>query len=394
MTALFIDQAAREFSKLAQRERLLPVHVTPRYRRLVEEEVGVLGDTTGPLYKVAYSTPERVRVRAPREVKDFVQDEDNMLPGLEGVAIQKYEDRLLILTTDKCAGHCQYCFRQDVLTGQQDRALPTLQVRVDRIVRHLRRHPKIREVIFSGGDPLCVPYEHLEVFLRRVRNETSVPHIRVHTRNAVYAPEVFTEQMCSLLGNCDVRLVLHIVHPYELDQETCGAIRQARSHGVRCYAQFPVLRGINDHPLVLLRLLEALDDLRVRPISLFIPDPINYSASFRVPLARLFSIVNDLNWHTPAWINAVRLVLDTSIGKVRKEDIVHWDRERELVTFERDGKQIVYPDFPQELDVPGCISRLLWKSSEGEREMVGTVKIPALETMEILGADVVTPSGL
>jgi KamA family protein len=364
MSTSFDDRGIDEFLKQREQDYLLPIHVSPHYRQLVEEEIKTLQGTFGPLYKVAYPTAERIHVRAPGEVVDFVQDEDNMPPGLEDVAIQKYKDRLLILTTDKCAGHCQYCFRQDVLTEQQSRVLPTLQVRVGRIIRYLRQHPEIQEVIFSGGDPLCVPFEHLEVFLSRIRNETSVPHIRVHTRNVVYAPQTITEPIGRLFRDCRVRLVLHIVHPYELAEESLGAIKRLRSCGVCCYAQFPVLRGINDHPHVLARFLEELDSLHVRPLSLFIPDPIKYSASFRIPLARLFSIVNDLNWHTPAWINSVRLVLDTPIGKVRREDIVDWDEERGLIMFERDGKQIVYPDFPEELDAPGDISTLLWKSAK------------------------------
>jgi lysine 2,3-aminomutase len=349
------------YSELVKRDRLLPVRVTPHYRRLIEEEITALGNTTGPLYKVAYPTYERIAVRAEGEVKDFVYDEENMPQGLKDIVIRKYNNRLLFLITDQCAGHCMYCFRQDVLSNQHVRELPSFDTKISALIEYVQDNP-VEELILSGGDPTNVPLKQLEITLRRLRQETRISHIRLHTRNAVYAPHVFREHLCRLFAEYDVRVVLHIVHPYELVEETIKVIKKMCSFGVRCYSQFPILRGVNDHALVLERLLSQFDDLRVRPLSMFIADPINYSASFRLPLARLFSIIDDLNHHTSSWINSVRLVLDTPIGKVRREDMIYWDKEQNFVIFSRDDKQITYYDFPKELDVLGEINILLWKS--------------------------------
>lgn len=350
------------YAEVAKRDNLLPVRVTPYYRRLVEEEVNTLGGTHGPLYRVVYPTEARISERAPGEMKEFVKDRDNMPAGLQDTVIRKYDNRLLFLITDKCAAHCMYCFRQDVLTEQHERDLPGLGGKLDALVAYLRANPEVEEVIFSGGDPLLVPFKTLQNCLQRISSETQVSNFRFHTRNIAFAPQVFNQRLCRLFGDYNARMVLHLVHPYELCAEAVSAIRELNACGVRCYSQFPILRGINDHARVLGLLLRGLDELGVRPLSLFVADPINYSACFRIPLARLFSIVDELNWHTSAWINAVRLVLDTPIGKVRREDITHWDKERGLVTFSRDGQQVVYPDFPSETDKPGDIRTLLWKS--------------------------------
>jgi lysine 2,3-aminomutase len=53
-------QVMTEFMELAKQEHLLPIRVTPHYRRLVEEEIAALHGTFGPLYKVAYPTRERL----------------------------------------------------------------------------------------------------------------------------------------------------------------------------------------------------------------------------------------------------------------------------------------------------------------------------------------------
>jgi KamA family protein len=349
------------YAEVAKKDHLLPVRVTPFYRRLVEEEVAALGGTHGPLYKVVYPTEARISDRAPGETKEFVKDRDNMPDGLGDVVIRKYSNRLLFLITDKCAAHCMYCFRQDVLSEQHERDLPGFGGKLDALVEYLRANPEVEEVIFSGGDPMLAPFKTLETCLRRISGETHVTNFRFHTRNIAFAPQVFNERLCRLFGDYNARVVLHLVHPYELLPEAVGAVSALNAAGVRCYSQFPVLRGINDHPRVLERLLRGLDELGVRPLSLFVADPINYSACFRISLRRLFSIMDELNWQTSAWVNAVRLVLDTPIGKVRREDLTDWDEERGLVTFSREGQQIVYPDFPREMDEPGDLATLLWK---------------------------------
>jgi lysine 2,3-aminomutase len=361
MTNLIDETFRQQFNDLAKSQGLLPIKVTPHYQQLVEEEVATLGRTGGPLYRVVYPTAERLEVRSPHEVPDFVEDRTNMPAGLEGVLIHKYDRRALFLVTDKCAGHCMYCFRQDVMADLQKQTLPVLEKRLNGVVDYLVAHPHISELILSGGDPLNVPVSHLQHLFERVRQETAVQDLRIHSRSVVFAPKVLSEKVCALLGQYRVRIYLHIVHPYELADPVTEVIQRLHSYGVRIYSQFPILRGINDHPAVLAKLLRALDELEAHPINIFIPDPISYSASFRIPLQRLLGLMDQLYWTTSSWLNGVRLVMDTPIGKVRREDLVAWEKETGKVTFQRDGKQITYHDFPVELDVPGEIDTLLWK---------------------------------
>ncbi len=357
-----IDKTAKEtFNRIAKEKNLLPIKVTSHYLKLVKEEYEALGHYRGPLYKVVYPTKERLELRIKNEVPDFVEDRTNMPSGLENILIHKYSQRALFLITDRCAGHCMYCFRQDVLSDSQGRPLPEIEQRLDRVLAYLKKHPEIKEIILSGGDPLNIPFLNLEQTFERIIKETSVTNIRIHTRNIVFAPKVLSEKICKLLAEYRVRIYLHIVHPYELEDEVGMAIERMRAHGVRMYGQFPILRGINDHKAVLARLLDDLDNLNIQVINLFIPDPISYSASFRLPMQRLLDLMDNLYWSTSSWVNGVRLVLDTPIGKVRREDIVDWDKEKAIITFQREGKNVIYHDFPQELDEASDEKTLLWK---------------------------------
>jgi len=352
----------RDFQELSKQESLLPIKVTSFYRKKIEEEIAALGHTEGPLHRVAYPSKEKIEVRAPGEVADFVDDRHNMPKDSPDIIIRKYRDRILFLPTSVCAGHCQYCFRQDVLSEQHGHAPVSLEDKLRLLKEYLKDRSEIREVILSGGDPMVLPLKTLRPIIRTLKDELKIESIRIHTKTISYAPNVFNdEEKLKLLGDAKVRLVFHIVHPYEICEEIKQTIQRIRSHGIRCYSQFPLLRNINDHPDLLIYHLEQLDNLGIRNLSIFIPDPIYYSGAFRVNLFRLFDLINQFNWRSPSWINSTRFVLDTPIGKVRREDMKHYDHETSTAIFEREGKQVVYPDFPASLDKPGELKTLLWK---------------------------------
>jgi KamA family protein len=357
------NQLFSQYTALAERENLLPIKVTPFYKKKIDEEIAAIG-YGGPLYKGSYPTEERLNLRAPGEVPDFVQDYGNMPEGLRDVVIQKYEDRILFFPTESCAGHCQYCFRTYVLSEENaiKKLLPDLQSKLNGAIVYVNQHPTIREVIFSGGDPMTIRPTLLETALRRFKEETTVTDLRIHTRTIVFTPNVFREKVCELLGQYRVRVYFHIIHPYEVDETVAASVSALQKCGVRTYNQFPLLRGVNDHPDVLATHVEMLDRMGIRQVSMFIPDPINYSATFRISLERLFRIIDEFNWKTPSWVNAGRVAMDTPVGKVRRENIAAWDKTTGEVLFEREGNQVKYIDFPEDLDVPGDILKMLWKT--------------------------------
>ncbi len=361
MSSVITAELRQQFNAKAKELNVLPIKVTPHYEKMVQAEYEVLGRRGGPLYRVVYPTSDRLEIQIPHEVPDFVEDQSNMPPGLANVLIHKYQRRALFLVTDKCVGHCMYCFRQDVLTDLHGNSLPSLEERLNGVVNYLAGRPEVSELILSGGDPLNIPFHHLDHLFERLTQQTEVTDIRIHSRNLVFAPQVVSNKVAELLGKHRARIYIHVVHPYEIEDKMVAVVKQLQDAGVRTYSQFPILRGVNDHVQVLEKLLRRLDDLRANPINLFIPDPISYSAIFRIPMKRLLQLMDELYWSTGSWTNGVRLVLDTPIGKVRREDIVAWDETTGQITFQREGKKVIYHDFPSELDKPGELDTLLWR---------------------------------
>lgn len=359
-----MDQSVvnERFKTISIKEGLLPLKVTPFYHRKIKEEVAALGNHLGPLHRVSFPTQDRLLLRAPNEVKDFVDDRSNAFGRTHKTSIvRKYADRILFLTTSECFGNCQYCFRTDVLTeiGAPDK-------RAGRVADlHLLRdylgdHPEVMEVVLSGGDPLILPASRLAEIIEGIRSVPSVKSIRIHTRAIVYEPKAFTAEKIDLFAKHNIRLVFHIVHPYEICGDVSEKIKKLRERKIRLYNQFPLLRNTNDHHFVLYQLLEMLDQMGVRNLSIFIPDPINFSAAFRVRLSRVWRIADRLNATSPSWINSTRFVFDSKSGKARRENYIATD-DRDVATFVRDGNPILFPDFPEHLDVPGNIEFMLWK---------------------------------
>lgn len=360
------------FDRLRRSHTLLPVKVTPFFQKKVEEEYRTIGGM-GPLYRMVYPTEERLSLKVPGEVPDFVEDKGNMPQDTPGSIIHKYPDRLLFMPTSICAAHCQYCFRQDILADPNVNFRSIFEQSVEDLVAYLGRNPGVSEVIVSGGDPLTLPHRDLLFLWETVSRVKTVRFLRLHTKTISFSPQVFrNEEKLEALKRFQVRLVFHIAHPYEICEEVRQTIIRLSDFGIACYNQFPLLRNINDHAEVIRRLLQELDSLRVRNLSVFVPEPIYFSAPFRMTLARFYDIAQEVAWTTPSWINATRFLLDTPIGKVRKEDLSAYNPQTRRATFTRAGKTVHYPDFPQEHDIPGELRTLLWK--EAPRNHLRTLK--------------------
>jgi KamA family protein len=348
------------YQSLAAREGLLPIKVTPFYQKKVDEEVAALGGTHGPLYRAVYPVEERLTLHAPNEVKDWVGDRANMDQAGAGYIIQKYEDRVLFLPTSVCAAHCLYCFRQDVLSENKNSQEPGLDEKLEVLRQHLRVHPKTREVILSGGDPLMLSAGQLEKILAVLREMETVQEIRLHTRAPVFAPSVLTEDKICLLAENKVRVVFHIIHPYEVCGEVETVITRLHQAGVRLYNHFPLLRKTNDHADVLCSLITRLENLGVRTYSVYVPEPIPYSASTRLTFRRACKLIDEVKKRLPGWAD-FRFCLDTPAAKVGREHLIASEDSSNTLVFFYDNQRIRYPDFLESMDEAGDVEVLLWK---------------------------------
>ena len=202
-----------QFNLVAAEQGLLPVKVTPYYRRLVEQEVAVIGRVEGPLYRAVYPTTEKLYTHVGNEVPDFVDDRLNMPGGLDNVIVHKYGNRALFLVTDKCIGHCMYCFRQDVMLDSINHKSLSFESKLDGVIRYLQSAPHIEELILSGGDPMSLQFSALEKTLTRIRQETAVSTF-VCIPGILHLPQMYIPAnmqlflLCTMLGCICILFIL------------------------------------------------------------------------------------------------------------------------------------------------------------------------------------------
>ena len=352
---LIDEELQKKYHQFVEKENLLPIKVTDFYKKKVLNEVNTIGKG-GPLYRSVIPILDKINLKTSVETRDYVEESKHNPVSNCDYIIQKYDNRLVFIITDVCFAHCQYCFRTYNLSKfQKSNLKENIKNKIIVLKKYLLDNKNIKEVILSGGDPLSIGYDNMKYVLDELCNW----NIRIHTRAIVYEPCIFTNDMISLFKKYNVRLVFHINHPYEIDKIVEEKVNEIRKSGIRMYSQFPLLRGINDNSKVIIKLLEKMDELHIRPLSIFIPDPISYGAANRLSADRINKIIDEVNWNTPSWINSVRFVMDTTIGKVRRENIVNIDNKR--ITFSRDGKKIDYYDLDDGIDVPSDIRKLLWQ---------------------------------
>ncbi len=227
------------------------------------------------------------------ESEDDPLEEDLMSPVPH--LVHRYPDRVLLMVTNQCPIYCRFCTRKR-LVGK-----PGFLKKgdLDRAIRYLHEHSEVRDVILSGGDPLLLPDHRLERILTALR---SVPHlelIRIGTRVPGSLPQRITPKLCDIIKHHHpVYMNLHFNHPDELTEEVKAACGMLADAGVPLGAQTVLLKGVNDDPEVMKRLMHQLLLARVKPYYLYQADLTKGTNHFRTSVEAGLEIIRALQGHT------------------------------------------------------------------------------------------------
>lgn len=220
------------------------------------------------------------------------EDEDSPVPGIT----HRYPDRVLFLVTDQCSMYCRHCTRRR-LAGAKDSALPRTQL--DRAVGYIQSNRQVRDVVISGGDPLTLSDEGLEYILKKLRAVKHLEIIRIGTRTPVVLPQRITPQLCEILKKYHpVWINTHFNHPLEITPESIEACARLADAGIPLGNQSVLLKGVNDCPSLMTKLLHNLVRMRVRPYYLYQCDLSKGIGHFRTPISKGIEIMESLRGHT------------------------------------------------------------------------------------------------
>jgi lysine 2,3-aminomutase len=330
-----IELSDDEREAIRSRGERLPLAVTPYYAQLIHRT-----DPTDPLRRTVVPSSHEF-VMADGEADDpLAEDDDSPVPGI----VHRYPDRVLLLATDFCSTNCRYCTRSRMInecgaskhTGHLDGA-----------VEYIETHPQVRDVLISGGDPLTMSDVVIDSLLKRLRSIPHVQIVRIGTKVPAVLPQRITPRLAGILRRYHPLFVsVHFTHPVELTPEAVAACGRLADAGIPLGSQTVLLKGVNDDPETMRRLMHGLLRARVRPYYLYQCDPIPGSAHFRTPVSRGLEIISALRGYTSGYA-VPTYVIDAPGGggkiPLLPETVVGRDGDGLLIR-NYEGRIFRYPD--------------------------------------------------
>jgi lysine 2,3-aminomutase len=299
----YIRLSRKEEQEIAEASAQFRWAVTPYYASLMDPD-----DSNCPIRKQAI--PSGSEGQDSFGTWDPLHEEENS--PVDSV-IHVYPDRLAFCITNQCPIFCRHCLRKR-LAGEVDHHLSS--AKLDKGLEYIREHQEIRDVLLTGGDTLLFPQNRLEELIIRLRQIPHVEIIRLGTRSPCTLPQRITPQLCGMLEKYHpIWINTQFNHPKEITAEAETACERLLKAGIPLGNQSVLLKGINDSPEVMKKLVQELVRIRVRPYYLYQAQTLKGTEHFIVPIEKGVEIIRNLRGFTTGFAEP-KYVLDTPYGKI------------------------------------------------------------------------------
>lgn len=249
----------------------------------------------------------------------------SVMPGLE----HKYNSTALLLVSNVCDGICRYCFRKRVFIERQTEYLRDVPAAME----YIRRHREITNVLLTGGDPLALKSSKLENIVRALREIEHVQIVRIGTKMPAFNPARIIEDpaLLDVIARYSTKrkriyIMTHFVHPRELTEQAIRAVDLLQKAGAIVANQSPLIKGVNDDPVVLAELLAKLSFIGAVPYYIFQCRPALGNKGYTIPVEQGYEIVEQAKARVSGLAKRVRFVMSHASGKVeiigKTEDLV------------------------------------------------------------------------
>lgn len=309
-----------EIERLRQAAENFEFRISPAMVDLIREP----GD---PIWRQYVPTVQELDVEDGL-VDSLAEDAHSPVPNIT----HRYPDRALFLVSPVCASYCRFCTRRRKV-GDPEK-IPMAQL--ESAFQYLTAHNEIRDVIMSGGDPLLLSDRRLDEICARLR---AIPHLeilRIGSRVPCHLPERITPELCTLLAKYHPFYInTHFNHPDELTPAAIRALGMLADAGIPLGCQTVLLKGVNDDPEVMKRLMHKLLVARVRPYYIYQCDQVAGAEHFRTTVEKGLEIVRALRGWTSG-LAVPHYVIDAPGGG---------------------GKVPLLPEYVQSIDEDGIVMR-------------------------------------
>ncbi len=318
---------SKDLEKIAQEFK---IRVTPYYASLIKEK----GDA---IYKQVIPDPRELAENS--GVSDpLSEDHDSPVPSI----VHRYPDRVLFLVSHSCASYCRFCTRKRKV-GDSTKINPRY---IEDGLEYIRQHKEIRDVIISGGDPLMLSDNKLEHILKSLR---AIPHLeilRIGSRVPCFLPQRITPKLTEMLKRYHpLWMNVHFNHPDELTPEAQKALALLADAGIPLGCQTVLLKGVNDDPAIMKRLMQKLVASRVRPYYIYQADYVTGTEYLRTRVEKGLEIMQSLRGWTSG-LSVPYFCIDAPGGggkiPILPEYVQQIDDEK-VVMRNFEGQVFVYP---------------------------------------------------
>ena len=232
--------------------------------------------------------------------------QETNVPILDGVRLNgiqhKYRETMLFFPSQgqTCHAYCTFCFRwpQFAMNG-----FKFAMKEADLMIKYLKQHTEITDVLFTGGDPAVMSTKIFEHYFNAIL-EADLDHvktIRIGTKALSYWPYRFTEdkdakellELFEKMANHGktIALMAHFNHPRALETKAVQkAIKALRSVGVQIRSQSPLLKNINNTPLIWAKMWREQVNQGIIPYYMFIARNTGAQDYFAIPLEETWHI--------------------------------------------------------------------------------------------------------
>jgi len=352
----------------AEREKLKPItekfvfRVNEYYLNLINWD-----DPNDPIRKLVIPNEAELDDYGRWDASD--EDTNYVVPGCQ----HKYQTTALLIVSEVCGAYCRYCFRKRLFRQDVKEAMSD----VEPGLKYISEHPEINNVLLTGGDPLILATAKIRMILERLRAIDHVQIIRIGSKLPVFNPmRIYEdEELLQAIGEHStpekrIYIMAHVNHPREITPEARKAFQALHDAGAIVVNQTPVLKGINDDPDVLARLLDELSWAGVTPYYFFVNRPVRGNRDFVLTLEEVYRIVEEAKAKTSGLGKRVRLVMSHTSGKI---EILAIENGKAYLKYHqsRDGEygKFMVLDCPKDAawfdDLPG--NEKYWKKPEKKR---------------------------
>jgi len=229
------------------------------------------------------------------------------VPMIEGEKLfgmqHKYRETVLFFPSQgqTCHAYCTFCFRWPQFVGIEDLKFASREAEL--LVKYVKEHKEISDVLFTGGDPMIMKTKHLETYIRPLL-EANIEHlrnIRIGSKALAYWPYRFltdddADDLLRLFEDVKkagkhLAYMAHFNHPAELEGEAVEkAIKRILNTGALIRTQSPVLKHINDDPKLWANMWGKQVKLGCVPYYMFVARNTGAQHYFSIPLIDAWNI--------------------------------------------------------------------------------------------------------